>query len=169
MRLVRVVTRVRSPRSMRSCISSIKVVYLIMAGTHLDGRVEQPRGTDDLFHHHSAALHQLVVGGGRADVYHLLGHLLELVETSAGGCPAQRADGSHTPRGSPCANGRPRTWPLSGATLTWLSSMTIRKVAGKEVQPGNRGACRRLVRRSSASSSLCPSSGPARAASPCRR
>ena len=57
-----------------------QVVYLVEAGPHLDDRVEQTGGPDDLLYHHALALLELVVGRGGAYVDNLPGQTLELVE-----------------------------------------------------------------------------------------
>jgi len=57
-----------------------EVVDLVVGGAHLDGRVEQAGGADDLVDDNAFGAHQLVVGGRGADVNGLRRQGFELVE-----------------------------------------------------------------------------------------
>ena len=55
-----------------------KVVNLVFAGAHIDFRIEQSRGTNDLFYHDPFGLLQLIVGRGGRYVDGLMEHVVEL-------------------------------------------------------------------------------------------
>ena len=57
-----------------------QVVYLVMAGAYFDDRVQQTCGTNHLFYDNTFGLHQLIVGGGGADVYYLFGHRFKFLK-----------------------------------------------------------------------------------------
>ena len=57
-----------------------QVVYLVMAGAYFDDRVQQTCGTNHLFYDNTFRLHQLIVGGGGADVYYLFGHRFKFLK-----------------------------------------------------------------------------------------
>ena len=55
-----------------------KVVNLVFAGAHINLRIEQSRGSDDLFYHDPFSLLQLIVGRGGRNVDGLMEHVVEL-------------------------------------------------------------------------------------------
>ena len=57
-----------------------KVINLVLAGAHLNLRIEQSRGAYDLFHHDPFGLLQLIVGRGGRDVDGLVEHVVELLK-----------------------------------------------------------------------------------------
>ena len=57
-----------------------QVIYLVLARTYFNLRIQQARRTDELFYHYALSLSQFIIGRGGTDVDSLMNQTVELLE-----------------------------------------------------------------------------------------
>ena len=106
MRLVSVVTRTRSLLFGANANFLEQVVHLALDRANFDFRIDQAGRTNHLLDEYAAGFRQLVRAGRGGNVDHLIGAMLEFLESKRAIVQRATACGSRSPRAFACASDR---------------------------------------------------------------